>query len=58
MYFVVKSQTNGLGGFSELRCKLTFQRFHKWEVVVAQLAEWSLTIPEDPGSIPVIGNFY
>ena len=28
------------------------------EVVVAQLAERSLTIPEDPGSIPVIGNFY
>ena len=28
------------------------------EVVVAQLAERSLTIPEDLGSIPVIGNFY
>ena len=28
------------------------------EVVVAQLAERSLTIPEDPGSNPVIGNFY
>ena len=29
-----------------------------WEVVVAQLAERSLMIPEDPGSNPVIGNFY
>ena len=28
------------------------------EVVVAQLAERSPTIPEDPGSNPVIGNFY
>ena len=28
------------------------------EVVVAQLAEQSLMIPEDPGSNPVIGNFY
>ena len=28
------------------------------EVVVAQLAEWSLPIPEDPGTNPVIGNFY
>ena len=28
------------------------------EVVVAQLAERSLAIPEDPGSNPVIGNFY
>ena len=28
------------------------------EVLVAQLAERSLTIPEDLGSIPVIGNFY
>ena len=25
---------------------------------LAQLAEWSLPIPEDPGSNPVIGNFY
>ena len=25
---------------------------------MAQLAERSLTIPEDPGSNPVIGNFY
>ena len=29
-----------------------------WAVVVAQLAERSLPIPEDPGSNPVIGNFY
>ena len=28
------------------------------EVVVAQLAERSLTIREDPSSNPVIGNFY
>ena len=28
------------------------------EVVVAQLAEWSLPKPEDPGSNSVIGNFY
>ena len=27
-------------------------------VVVAQLAERSLPIPVDPGSNPVIGNFY
>ena len=27
-------------------------------VVVTQLAERSLPIPEDPGSNPVIGNFY
>jgi len=27
-------------------------------VVVAQLIAWSLPIPEDPGSNPVIGNFY
>ena len=27
-------------------------------VVVAQLAESSLPIPEDPGSNPVMGNFY
>ena len=27
-------------------------------MVVAQLAEWLLMIPEDPGSNPVIGNFY
>ena len=27
-------------------------------VVVAQLAERLLPIPEDPGSNPVIGNFY
>ena len=32
--------------------------FNTREVVVAQLAEWSLTIPEDPGSNPVISNFY
>ena len=29
-----------------------------WEVVVAQLAERSLMIPVDPGSNPIIGNFY
>ena len=58
------------GGFQ----LLTFLKFSKYfkgftfselgksallsEVVVAQLAERSLTIPEDPGSNPVIGNFY
>ena len=31
---------------------------HCWEVVVAQLAERLLMILEDPGSNPVIGNFY
>ena len=30
----------------------------RWAVVVAQLAELSLPIPEDPGLNPVIGNFY
>ena len=29
-----------------------------WAVVVAPLAERSVLIPEDPGSNPVIGNFY
>ena len=29
-----------------------------WAVVVAQLAERLLPIPEDPGSNPVMGNFY
>ena len=29
---------------------------HKWEVVVAQLVEWSLLIPEVRGSTPVIGK--
>ena len=38
--------------------QITERLTHRWEVVVAQLAERSLTIPEDPGSIPVIGNFY
>ena len=38
--------------------KLSEVTFLTREVVVAQLAERSLTIPEDPGSIPVIGNFY
>ena len=31
---------------------------YPWEVVVAQLAERSLTIREVLGSNPVIGNFY
>ena len=31
---------------------------NKWAVVVTQLAERSLQIPEDPGLNPVIGNFY
>ena len=34
------------------------QRKQKGEVVVAQLAERLLMIPEDPGSNPAIGNFY
>ena len=34
------------------------KEMNDWEVVVAQLAERSLAIPEDPGSNPVIGNFY
>ena len=29
-----------------------------WEVVVAQLVEWSLLIPEVRGSNPVIGKIY
>ena len=29
-----------------------------WAVVVAQLVEWLLPIPEVRGSNPVIGNFY
>ena len=38
--------------------KLSEVTFLTREVVVAQLAEGLLAIPEDPGSIPVIGNFY
>ena len=34
------------------------RNYNLWEVVVAQLAERSLMIPEDPGLNPVIGNFY
>ena len=34
------------------------KRGNDWAVVVVQLAEWLLLIPEDPGSNPVIGNFY
>ena len=30
----------------------------RWVVVVAQLAEWSLPIPEDLRSNPAIGNIY
>ena len=37
--------------------KLSFNNYFGWEVVVAQLAERLLPIPEDPGSNPVIGNF-
>ena len=33
------------------------QRLTTWAVVVAQLAERSLPISEDPGSNPVIGDF-
>ena len=29
-----------------------------WAVVVAQLTALSLPFPEDPGSNPVVGNFY
>ena len=32
--------------------------FTPWAVVVAQLVEWSLPIPEVRGSNPVIGIFY
>jgi len=35
-----------------------FEKFFEVAVVVAQLAEQSLPIPKDPGSNPVIGNFY
>ena len=44
--------------FCEKLFGLTSKCGSVWEVVVAQLAERSLTIPEDPGSNPVIGNFY
>ena len=32
------------------------QKEHTWEVVVAQLVEWSILIPEIRGSTPVIGK--
>ena len=51
-----------------LQVKLAFSTFSskadktekeaKGAVVVAQLAERLLLIPENPGSNPVIGNFY
>ena len=34
------------------------EKERKMVVIVAQLAAWSLLIPEDPGSNPAIGNFY
>ena len=47
---------------AELRKKQLFRyynlSFKAGAVAVAQLAEWSLPIPEDPGSKPAIGNFY
>ena len=39
------------------RCEYYKQR-QSWAVVVAQLVEWLLPIPEVRGSNPVIGNFY
>ena len=38
--------------------KNTREVWSHWAVVVAQLAARSLPKPEDPGSNPVIGNFY
>ena len=38
--------------------QIMYKNILPWEVVVAQLAEWLLPTPEDPGSNPVIGNFY
>ena len=39
-------------------CRFFTGLFKCREVVVTQLAERSLTIPEDPDSNPHIGNFY
>ena len=45
-------------GAMESHAKTPVVKIVPWEVVVAQLAERSLPIPEDLGSNPAIGNFY
>ena len=45
-------------GFLENFFSTTHKGAFPWAAVVAQLAEWSLPILEDPGLNPVIGNFY
>ena len=51
-------------GTNALTCRVLTKQSQRvqstqlWEVVVAQLAERSLTMPEDPGLNPVISNFY
>ena len=39
-------------------CLSKVRSLNFWAVVVAQLAEWLLPTPEDPGSNLAIGNFY
>ena len=40
----------------ELMKQKTETNNNAWEVVVAQLVEWSISIPEVRGSTPVIGK--
>ena len=41
-----------------LQLPVRFKQLFLGAVIVAQLTAWSIPIPEDPGSILVIGNFY
>ena len=58
--FYVKSYFEGIIIFVTMgRARGSMQHLEdNWEVVVAQLTEWSFPIPEDPGSNTIIGNFY
>ena len=53
-----KVQTNPLSYGGAPKNGKCLKTVFSWAVVVAQLAEWSLPITEDPGSNPVIGNLY
>ena len=59
VHILIKFDTEKIGGRKSYVIKINMIKVvYSWEVVVAQLAEQLLTIPEDPGSIPVSGNFY
>ena len=59
VHILIKFDTEKIGGRKSYVIKINMIKVvYSWEVVVAQLAEQLLTVPEDPGSIPVSGNFY